>query len=307
MRILIADDNPLDLSVLKITLEKWDYEVVECADGDSALEAMKAEDAPSIALLDWMMPGKSGPEICQEIRKDNTKQYTYLMLLTAKDDTEDVVKGMESGADDYIAKPVNMHELQVRLRAGRRIIELQEELIEAREALRVQATRDFLTGIWNRAALMDIMTKEFDRASRSQEPVGVIMCDIDHFKTFNDTHGHQVGDAVLKEAAHRMEQTLRAYDCIGRYGGEEFVIMAPGCDAALSQIVAERIRTAVSDTPFATEGKSLDVTISLGVTSEIIARDTKPEDLIGRADDALYRAKESGRNRVVCFDPALPA
>ncbi|PCJ57344.1 MAG: diguanylate cyclase response regulator [Candidatus Hydrogenedentota bacterium] len=305
MKILIADDNPLDLSVLKITLEKWDYEIVECADGDSALEILKKDDAPPIALLDWMMPGKSGPEICEEVRMNNAKRYTYLMLLTSKDDTEDVIQGMKSGADDYIAKPVNMHELQVRLRAGRRIIELQEELIDAREALRTQATRDFLTGIWNRSALMDIMVKEFDRAARSQDPIGIIMCDIDHFKRINDTHGHQAGDVVLKEAAQRMEKSLRAYDCIGRYGGEEFLIMAPGCDSTTTQEVAERIRIAISEAPFMVDNTSLDVTISLGAISETLNRDTHPDDLIGRADKALYKAKESGRNRVVCYEQAL--
>ncbi|MDK1021982.1 MAG: diguanylate cyclase [Candidatus Hydrogenedentes bacterium] len=305
MRILVADDMPLDRSMLRLSLEKWDYEVVEAENGSEALEILTRDDAPSLAILDWMMPGISGPDICQEIRYGNRSRYTYILLLTSKDDTDDLIEGMQSGADDYIVKPVNLHELQVRLRAGKRIIELQDELIATREELRVQATRDFLTGIWNRGVITERLNEEINRAARANGSLGIIMCDIDHFKEVNDTHGHPAGDSVLIEIALRMQANLRAYDALGRFGGEEFLIVAP--DASTEGIVAlaERIRSAIEKKPIETSSGPISVTVSLGTIVRIMEQNTSLKGLIDEVDRALYRAKESGRNRVESADAVL--
>jgi len=286
-------------------LEKWDYEVVEAEDGDRAMEILAEDDAPSMAVLDWMMPGISGPEICRQIRFENRPRYTYILLLTSKDDTEDLIEGMQSGADDYVVKPVNMHELQVRLRAGRRIIELQEELIATREELRVQATRDFLTGIWNRGMITQKLDEEISRAARANGSLGVIMVDIDHFKRINDTYGHPAGDSILVEVALRMQETLRAYDCLGRFGGEEFLIVLPDASEEGAVALAERIRIAVAGVPIEAPSGPVNVTVSLGTVVRTMEQGTNFKTLIDEADRALYRAKDGGRNRVESAEPLI--
>lgn len=298
MKILVADDQPLDRSILRLSLEKWGYTVLEAADGNEAVARLSTDDAPRIAILDWMMPGLSGPEICEHIRYQENEKYTYILLLTSKESKEDLVQGLSSGADDYIVKPVDMQELQVRLRAGRRIIELQEELIATREELRIQATRDFLTGIWNRGMIMRKLHEEIDRASRKSEPVAIAMCDIDHFKQINDTFGHPAGDAVLIEVARRMQDAIRSYDALGRFGGEEFLIICPTTDASGVARLAERLRTIVSATPIKTDSHTVAATISIGVTAHDGNKPAEIDQLISQADSALYTAKRNGRNRV---------
>jgi two-component system cell cycle response regulator len=204
MRILIAEDDPVSRRLLEAKLVNWGYEVVVTRDGNEAWQALQADDAPRLAILDWMMPGRDGVAVCREVRKGKGEPYTYLILLTAQAREEDLVTGMEAGADDYIAKPFKSSELKVRLRAGRRIIELQSELIAAREALRAQATHDPLTGLWNHEEILRILGLELVRAKREGRHVGVIMADLDHFKRVNDTYGHMGGDAVLRAAAKTM-------------------------------------------------------------------------------------------------------
>ena len=305
MKILIADDQPLDRSVLRLSLEKWGYDIVEAKDGTEAMRILEGDDGPSIAVLDWMMPGLSGPDICREIRRQDRPLYTYIILLTSKEGKDDLVEGMKSGADDYVVKPVNMHELQVRIRAGKRIIDLQEELIATREELRVQATRDFLTGAWNRRVIMEKLTEEIHRAGRRGDTLGVIMCDIDHFKAINDTHGHPAGDTVLIEVSRRMESSVRSYDSLGRFGGEAFLIVIPDSQPEGIAVIAERIRASIAASSIETASESIQVTVSLGTTAQFVDRMTSPEDLILQADRALYRAKNEGRNRVESADLVL--
>lgn len=307
MKILIADDQPLERRVLRMTLEKAGYDVEECEDGTQALEQLSAPDAPKLAILDWMMPGLSGPEICQQLRERQTEPYTFIILVTSRDDTDDIVEGMEAGADDYIVKPVKPLELQVRLRAGRRIIELQDELIAAREDLREQATRDFLTKVWNRAAIMEKIGDELHRARRSGESIGIIMGDIDHFKQINDTHGHAAGDAVLREVAARISGALRGYDMVGRYGGEEFLVLVPNAETGGAVAVAERIRSSIANAPVTIDGTTLNVTMSLGAYAAPVDDTTHAELMIATADAALYEAKDSGRNRVCSSLERIPA
>jgi diguanylate cyclase (GGDEF)-like protein len=297
VRILIAEDDPVSRRLLEVKLVKWGYEVVVTRDGTEAWQALQAEDAPGLAILDWMMPGMDGIEVCRRIRQEDKDLYTYIILLTALQQDEDLVTGMDAGADDYITKPFKSNELKVRLRAGRRIIDLQHELIAAREALRERATHDPLTGLWNHEEILRILEQELNRADREGLSVSVIMADLDHFKKVNDTYGHMTGDAVLRMAAKRMLAVFRNYDAVGRYGGEEFLIVLPGCDNRCASSSAERLRLCIGKEAMDTPEGMIPVTISLGIAASTNEKRWDVESIVKAADAALYRAKEKGRNR----------
>ncbi|MGD0223707.1 MAG: diguanylate cyclase [Terriglobia bacterium] len=298
MKILVAEDDLVTRRILQAYLAKWGYEAVVVADGQEAWRLLQMDDAPRLAILDWMMPGIDGASICREVRKLSHQPYIYLILLTARGYKQDVIEGLEAGADEYLTKPFDPYELKARLRAGARIVELQDSLIQAREALREQATHDPLTHLLNRRATVDFLLSELSRARREQNPLSVMMADIDHFKLVNDKFGHLPGDEVLCEVARRLRTSARNYDIVGRFGGEEFLVVAPGCHMAPGLVQAERLREVVCSQPITLKDLSLTVTISVGVAT---TRDPKQEDmeaLLSAADEALYRAKAGGRNRV---------
>lgn len=299
MKVLAAEDNPVFQSLLSSMLTKWGYLPVMARDGNEAWKALDHPDGPRLAILDWMMPGLNGVDVCRAVRAAAREPYVYILLLTARSDSEDLVEGMEAGADDYLTKPFQAHELRVRLRAGRRILELQEQLLAAREALREQATHDGLTGLLNRVSVLDVLTRELSRATRAGQPLSLLMVDLDRFKLVNDTHGHLAGDAVLRAAAERMKSTVRNYDTVGRYGGEEFLVVLPGCDGASACAQAERIREAVAATQPSDGFPRLRVTCSIGVASRLLPAAEDANVLLREADLALYQAKDGGRNRVV--------
>lgn len=296
MRVLIAEDSGPSRLVLEKTLRRWGYDVLSCRDGQQAWEELGKRDAPQLAILDWMMPGFSGPEICKMVRERACEPYTYILLLTSRSEREDLIQGLESGADDYITKPFDQNELNVRLRTGLRILDLQAELVQAREALREQAMRDALTGLWNRRSILEYLEKEQARARRERASVALILLDLDHFKAVNDQHGHLVGDDVLREAARRLSGSVRPYDGVGRYGGEEFLVVLPGCDATCLRSRAESVRLAFAEQSIVLPGSLLHVTASLGGTLFFPEEDVSSADLIRAADDALYAAKSAGRN-----------
>ena len=304
MKILVAEDDKISRKLIEGTLSKWSHEVVLCADGSDAMDVLREKDAPQLAILDWMMPGMTGPEVCREVRQNGQEPYTYILLLTSRDSREDLLEGMDAGADDYLTKPFDQSELMVRLNAGRRILDLQTQLINMREELRIQATADGLTGLWNQTEIRRILSTELRRAERHDAPVAVLFFDIDHFKLVNDTWGHAIGDTVLVEIANRMRQTLRDYDTFGRFGGEEFMVVLPDCDDAEAVDVAERLRQSIAGTPISGKKGEIDVTISIGVTSNVACDNADAEVLIRAADAAMYRAKRAGRN---CVKQATPA
>jgi len=298
MQILIAEDEPAFRRLLTDVLIKWGYEVVVARDGNEAWRYLDSENAPRLAILDWMMPGMDGLELCRRIRRRARGVYTYVMLLTSQQGDNDLVTGMEAGADDYLTKPFRVNELRVRLRTGRRIIDLQNELIAAREFFQEKAARDSLTKLWNHEEILAILGHELARAEREGKCLGAIMADLDHFKRINDRYGHLAGDAVLRMTAEKMLSQVRAYDSIGRYGGEEFLVILPDCGVQCAAAFAERIRQRVSQQPFNTSEGLIPVTLSLGVA--VTCRDARLSvvDLVKSADQALYHAKGNGRNRV---------
>ena len=215
-RILIAEDDPVSRRVLETLLKKWGHEIVVANDGLEAVRLLESREAPRLAVLDWMMPGLEGVQVCQRIRQDTTRPYMYLLLLTARSQKDDLVRGLESGADDYLTKPFDAQELRARLHVGKRILELQDNLIAAREKLLYQATHDALTGISNRGVSLDALRRERSRQTRESGFFAIMLLDIDHFKYVNDTYGHIAGDAVLTEAAQRIKSCIRPYDTLGR-------------------------------------------------------------------------------------------
>jgi len=298
--VLIAEDDPIFRRILESWFKKWDYRVTAVDNGLAAWEVLQKEDAPQLAILDWVMPGMDGIDLCRKIRGCGQGVYRYLLLLTAKDNKQDVIAGLDAGADDYLTKPFEVDELRARVRAGKRILDLQSALIRAHGDLQFVAAHDALTGLWNRGAIFDLLKRELQRRQRSRDPLGIIMADIDYFKQINDTHGHLVGDAVLQEVTRRLAAGVRTYDAVGRYGGEEFLVVLPGCKAADLVVSAERLRHSVADSPVETSMGQLPVTLSLGLASmEQGEKETLDcEAFLRTADEALYAAKAAGRNRV---------
>jgi len=299
MRVLIADDEPVSRRMLQGMLVKWGYEVIPAEDGNAAWEQLKAADAPRMALLDWMMPGQNGVDVCRALRKLRPAPYTYILLLTAKDAKESVVEGLESGADDYLTKPFNPQELKARIRVGLRLLDLEDNLVQAREAMRFKATHDTLTGVWNRGAILETLDKEVWRSRRERLSLAVLIADLDHFKSVNDTYGHLAGDEVLREATRRMQTNVRPYDAVGRYGGEEFLILLPGCNGSDARVKAEELREALLQESIETPAGTLKVTMSIGGVATGDWPEENPNQILQMADLALYRAKEEGRNRTV--------
>jgi len=299
MKVLIAEDDLASRVLLKKVLEKWGYEVVVTTNGVEAWEALQAAGSPHLAILDWMMPEMDGVEVCRLVRALDTRQPPYLILLTALGEKDHMMTAFSAGADDFVNKPYDAAELRARVEVGRRLVELNAELIEAQLRLEVQAHTDALTGLPNRRAIVELLEKELLRSRREHSALAVGMIDIDHFKRVNDEHGHAAGDTVLCELARRMQSALRPYDTVGRFGGEEFLVVVPGVSRLELAGLLERLREVVRGAPFAVDGCDLAVSVSLGGAEH---GEESMDALIARADDALYVAKARGRDRVVLAD-----
>jgi len=304
MRILIAEDDPVSRRLIQKTLERDGYEVIVVDNGRLAVEKLCVADGPRIALLDWVMPELDGPAVCREVRRNKQQSYVYLMLLTSKEAKEDVIAGLESGADDYLTKPFNSEEMKARLRAGLRILDLEDRLIEAREDMRFRATHDPLTSLWNRGVILELLERELIRSHREQVSTAILLGDLDHFKKVNDTCGHLAGDEVLRETARRLTSSVRSYDFVGRYGGEEFLIVLSNCNPSFGFARAEEIRKAISQRPILTPVGPLSITISLGLLQSHEWGMRPAGVLLREVDAALYAAKEAGRDCVKLARPA---
>lgn len=297
--ILIAEDDRMFRVLLQSWLEDRGYQVSIAENGQQAWEMLQLEQAPKLVILDWMMPGMCGPEICRQLRARSDLQYRYILLLTARSDKQDLVAGLEAGADDYLSKPFDALELHARLKVGRRILDLQEQLLAAQEALRFEATHDFLTGVWNGAAILQALDREIERAARMQTALGVMMLDLDNFKQVNDVHGHLAGDEVLRASARRIAEGVRVYDLVGRYGGEEFLVLAPGCIASALQQLAERVRASLAE-PINSSAGLIRISASIGIVGAELGQPSvlNSRALVQAADQAMYQAKGKGKNRV---------
>lgn len=297
--VLVAEDDPVHRRLLEKRLGTQGYPTRSVADGDAALAALLEPDGPRLAILDWMMPGPDGIDVVRRIREaQGDGPYRYVILVTAKDTPRDLVAGLDAGADDYLVKPAGPAELVARLRCGERILKLEEELRSAREALEREATEDPLTGLLNRRGIRPLLEHLLSARGRTSHPFSVVMVDLDHFKAINDTYGHHAGDLVLQEVALRMRRGLRGEDRVARWGGEEFLIVLPLAGEAGALVVAERLRASIEKRPFpAGDGHELRVTASFGVATAAPAYPVMIETLIDCADDALYTAKRTGRNR----------
>ena len=307
-RILIVDDHEDNVELLRLRLEAWGYRTDCAMDGASALRSVY-QAPPDLILLDVMMPEIDGIEVARRIKADASLPFIPIIMQTALDSIEHKVEGLDAGADDYITKPIHFSELQARVRSLLRIKALQEkvanrerELSEMNDRLLLISRTDGLTGLANRRHLEERMHEMWEHALRLKEPLACVMCDIDKFKSVNDTYGHQAGDAVLKQFADVLKHEAREIDRVGRYGGEEFVVLLPGTVLDAAVTFAERVRMAVEARTFTFDGGTLLRTVSCGVAAWPHPRVSAHEELIKAADSALYVAKETGRNRVIRFD-----
>ena len=327
MKILIVEDEKVSALVLRRTLQKLGHEVTLAEDGACAWQRLLTEEY-RLVISDWMMPEVDGLELCRRMRQNQSEGYTYFILLTAKDNREDRLIGMAAGADDFLIKPMDEQELVARLQVAQRILTMQEELRErslqlantlqemesahrlvrkmnqalesehqaltnANRKLQALASADSMTGLANHRTFQEQLRNEVARAVRHDVPLTVLMLDVDHFKKYNDSHGHPAGDEVLKSVARLLKETLRTEDFTARYGGEEFAAILPLTVLESAQTFAERFRSAVASYDFPNQ----QVTVSIGLAEYLSGEDT-PESLITKADHALYAAKHSGRNRV---------
>jgi len=303
MQVLVVDDSAVYRKLIGDHLRSWQFEVKVAETGLEAWRVLSQPEAPKLVLLDWVMPDLDGIELCRRIRKVGaTSQYVYVILLTSKEGRQNMLEAMEAGADDYLVKPFDESELKARLMVGKRILSLQEELVAARESMRHAATHDSLTGLLNRGEIFELLERELERARRERQKVSVVLADIDHFKNVNDTHGHLFGDEALREIARRMHAKLRVYDGVGRYGGEEFLLVLPNCDLVDAIERANELRVTIASQPVISQGVEEAITMSMGVAVSECTGRKEVEKLLSRADKALYQAKEKGRNRVEQLD-----
>lgn len=307
MKILIAEDSPVTLRLMKAMLEKLGYTVTAVGDGAAAWEQLNRPGGPSMAILDWIMPGMSGLDVCRAVRRAQGLPYTYLILLTGNSRREDLIEGMAAGADDYIIKPPDPNELDVRLRAGIRILELQTTLLSAQMSLKALADHDPLTGLLNRRSFEEQYARECSRQSRSGRPMSLILADLDWFKAVNDVHGHTAGDAVLREFASRLTALARGHDAVARWGGEEFTALLTDCDSVQSLRFAQRLRRSIRGKAFEIPGGAIPITVSVGVALAVPGALADLAEVVEAADRALYRAKMLGRDRVEFQTMTVPA
>jgi diguanylate cyclase (GGDEF)-like protein len=302
MQALVVDDSAVYRKLIGDHLRSWGFGVTLAETGSEAWQILEKPDAPKLALLDWVLPDLDGIELCHRIRKvGSSGPYVYVILLTSNEGRQSMLDALQAGADDYLVKPFDELELKARLLVGKRILDLQEELVSARESMRHAATHDSLTGLMNRGEILGMLQRELERARRDRKPVSVVLGDVDLFKSVNDTLGHLFGDEALREIGRRLRTKLRIYDGVGRYGGEEFLMVLPNCDLPNALLRANELRESVGSTPVVSSGEERLITMSMGVAVSACDGKNEVEALLNHADAGLYAAKEKGRNRIEHF------
>lgn len=298
MRVLIAEDDSASNIFLKRLLLRWGFDIETAFDGTRAWELLQEEDAPSMAVLDWMMPGMDGLEVCRRLREKekNDHRYTYVMMLTSRTEKEDIIAGMEAGADDYLTKPFDKDELLARLRAGQRIIELHGALSAANKRLLVLSRLDPLTGALSRNALLHDMDLAMYRASREKKSLGIAMVDFDNLKEYNQRFGRDTGDRALQESVRKICGCLRRTDCLGRWGGDEFLVILPGVTIDQGKTVCRRIRQAIAREETVVGEQSLKITASQSLA--IWDGKSGIDELIMQAENTLRASRDRGNNRL---------
>jgi diguanylate cyclase (GGDEF)-like protein len=306
MKILVVDDDPLARRLAEAAVARLGHQATAAQDGQAAWRCYH-QDAPDVLITDLVMPRVDGLELCRRVRADAHAGYTYIILVTALSDRRDVHRGMEAGADDYLIKPVDLFDLQMRLIAAQRVTALHADLARHRAQLAHLAHHDPLTGLGNRRSLEQDLEVLYARSRRYGRGFALAMCDLDRFKAYNDTHGHQAGDQALRAVAAAIVGELRGSDSIYRYGGEEFLLVLPEQTLETAQIAVERVRSVVERLAIKhTAAGDRVLTLSAGITAYAPGDATTTEDLLRQADAALYRAKSAGRNRIAVADH-LPA
>jgi len=304
VRILLVDDEPLARLALEAAVERLGHEWTAAEDGEAGWRRF-VEDEPDVLITDLLMPRMDGLELCRRARAHTATRggYTYVILTTVLGDREDVARGMEAGADDYLVKPVEPFDLQMRLVAARRVTDLHRELARFRAELSTLAHTDPLTRLGNRLSLEEDLRSLDARGRRYGRGYCLAMCDIDRFKAYNDSLGHHAGDEALRAVADTIKQEMRAGDGIYRYGGEEFLIVLPEQTPETARIAVERVRSSVERLaiPHAAVPAGV-VTLSVGVAAYHPGDAATVEELLEQADAALYRAKSAGRNRVALYE-----
>ncbi len=296
-RVLVVDDDAANRRLVTETLDGAGYEIVTAADGVEALEKMR-RDPPDLMILDVMMPRMNGLEVCRIVKSSASDTFIPIILVTVKNDIDSKVAGLNLGADDYIGKPYNPVELRARAESMLRIKALQDRINSKRRELESLSLTDDLTGLLNHRAMQKRLKDEFSRAQRYNDPLSLLMIDVDHFKAVNDTHGHQVGDRVLKELAQVILESVREIDVAARYGGEEFLVILPQTHFSGSLAVAERVWRSVGEHQFAPDESDLRLTVSIGISFFPNKSVSTSDRLVALADEALYQAKRDGRNRI---------
>ena len=298
--ILIVDDHPDNVEVLQVRLGALGYRIVTAGDGETALQ-MVAAHRPDLILLDVMMPRMDGNEVAKRIKADKSLPFIPIIMQTALDTTRSKVAGLDAGADDYVTKPINYPELQARMNSALRLKKARDELDAKNAQLAEMAVTDSLTGVFNRRHLDVLLDEMFEHSVRLHEYLALAMFDIDHFKRVNDNFGHQAGDAVLAQFSRLLKHLARDIDRVGRYGGEEFVVLLPGTGLDAGVTFADRVRQEVETHRFEYEGGALQCTVSVGVAAWHHPGIQTRQNLVKAADDSLYVAKALGRNRVIRF------
>ena len=296
MRILIAEDDAASRHLLEKFLAKWGYDVLVAKQGDEAWQLLQRQDAPRLAILDWMMPGMDGVEVCREARKSLPASPPYILLLTTRDQPQDLMEAFEAGADDYLTKPFDPLELKARLHAGGRLLEIQEQLAAARQHLERESTRDAVTGLWNRAAIVDMLRRELARAQRANSSLGVEFAELDQFEALTRTQGEPAANAVLHEVARKLSEAVRYYDSVGRYAGGKLLLIVPECNPRGALAQAHRLCALIGQKPLDGPGGSFSATLSLGVAVKSEAREEDADSLLRAAQEALERAQARGGN-----------